>query len=173
MGFMKLEEEEIQEEFTIDNDVKAEWALKKIQEETVEAQRYINVCDSMILDYKSKAESTKQKLANQTSYLESKLRQYFETVKHKYSKTQETYDLPSGKLILKNPTKNFVVDEDNLVKWLKENNLDDLVKTKETPNWEGFKKTITVVDNKVVTADGEIVDSITVSETPATFKVKI
>ncbi|MCX8147446.1 MAG: hypothetical protein N3D84_03195, partial [Candidatus Woesearchaeota archaeon] len=38
----------------IDSDEKAEWALKKIAEEKAEAQKYINVCRAMIIEYEEK-----------------------------------------------------------------------------------------------------------------------
>ncbi len=83
-------------EFIIDNDEKAEWALKKIAEERKEAQRYIDVCRSMILEYEEKIRKEEERLNKKTSYLESKLQEYFLSVKHN-----------TGSLSLSGMKKNF------------------------------------------------------------------
>ena len=57
--FIKKNSDE-NDEFIIDNDEKAEWALRKIAEEREEAQHYINVCKSMIAEYEEKYKKKKK-----------------------------------------------------------------------------------------------------------------
>jgi translation initiation factor IF-2 len=80
------EKSEESEGFVIDRDEKAEWALRKIAEEKAEAQRYMNVCRSMISEYEEKIRKEEEKLKNKTSFLEGQLQRYFESVSHKVTK---------------------------------------------------------------------------------------
>ena len=94
-----------------------------------------------------------------------------ETVKPKETKTAFTYDLVDGKLKLKKATNEFVRDKETLIKFFKENDLSDYIETKQEPKWGEFKKTISIVGDKVVTEDGQVVDGVTVVEKPAEFEV--
>ena len=47
--------------FVIDNDHKAEWALRKIAEEEAEAQRIADACQAMIEDYREKQKAAVEK----------------------------------------------------------------------------------------------------------------
>lgn len=159
-------------EFTIDDDKKAEWALKKIAEEREETQRYIEVCKSMILEYQEKIRKEEENLNKKTSYLEFKLQQYFQSVEHKSTKTQKTYKLPSGTLRLKYQQPEFKRDEEKLINWLKENQLQQFVKTKETPNWVELKKNIKISGNKAVSEDGQIIEGVEVIEKSPVFEIE-
>jgi len=159
-------------EFIIDDDKKAEWALRKIAGEREEAQRYINVCKSMILEYEEKIRKEEEKLIKKTSFLEAKLQQYFQSVKYKSTKTQKTYKLPSGVLRLKYQQPEFKRDEDKLVNWLKENKLLDFIKVKETPNWVELKKNIKISGNRAVSEDGQIIEGVEVVEKPPVFEIE-
>lgn len=159
--------------FIIDNDEKAEWALAKIREERAEAQRIISVCENMIKRYEEKIQAVKEQLPKKTAYLESQLMQYFEKVPKKKTKTMEKYDLPSGVLKKKYPRPEYKRDEDKLLQWLKERNMTDYIKVKESADWASLKKSIKTVGNKVVDENGEIVEGITVVERPAEFIVEV
>jgi hypothetical protein len=170
---MQIIDEQFEEGFQINSDALAEWALKKIAEERAEAQRYINVCDTMITEYVMKKQKAQERLESETGYLKGKLQEYFATVPHKATKTQEAYKLPSGTLKLKYGTPEFIRDEEKLVNWLEENGHEDKVKIKKTADWAEFKKLVTVSFDKVLTADGEVVEGITAQERPNTFEVEI
>lgn len=159
-------------EFIIDDDKKAEWALKKIAEEREETQRYISVCKSMILEYSKRIQKEEEKLSKKTSYLESKLQQYFQSVKHKKTKTQKTYKLPSGTLRLKYQQPRFERDEEKLINWLKENQFQNFIKIKETPNWIELKKNIKISGSKAVSEDGQIIEGIKIIEKSPVFEIE-
>ncbi|NLI58767.1 MAG: hypothetical protein GX387_09670 [Clostridium sp.] len=169
--FIKKNSDE-NDEFIIDNDEKAEWALRKIAEEREEAQHYINVCKSMIAEYEEKIQKEEERLNKKTSYLEGKLQQYFQSVKYKSTKTQKIYKLPSGTLRLKYPQPEFKRDEEKLVNWLKENKFLDLIKVREVPNWVELKKNIKISGNRVVSEDGQIIEGVEVIEKPPVFEVE-
>ena len=161
------------EPFRIDNDEKAEWALAKIREEQAEAQRIMNVCRSMIMHYEQQLKKAEEDLEKKTAYLRSQLEQYFDSVEKRRTKTQEVYKLPSGTLRRKYPSPQFNRDDEKLVKWLKDRQMNEYIKVKETADWASLKKTIQVVGNKAVDEDGEIVEGITVVDRPPVFEVEV
>lgn len=161
------------EPFRIDNDQKAEWALAKIREEQAEAMRIMNVCKSMILHYEEQMKKAEEGLEKKTAYLRSQLEQYFDSVEKRRTKTQEVYKLPSGTLRRKYPGPQFKRDDDALVKWLKERNMKDYIKVKETADWANLKKAIQVVGNKAVDENGEVVEGITIVDRPPVFEVEV
>ena len=160
------------EEFSIDNDHKAEWALRKIAEETIESQRYANVCDTVIAEYEFKKQKNKEQLDNKTSYLKQKLLEYFNSVEHKKTKTQETYKLPSGTLKLKYQSPECVRDDETLLKWLKESDKNEYVKVKESVDWAELKKIAQINGDKALTGDGEIIEGVTVVERSPKFDIE-
>lgn len=163
---------EVEEKFVIDNDEKAEWALTVIKAEKQERDRLIAVCEEKIHEYQQKIEDFKRKYENSTAHLISALNQYFHTVPRKKTKTQETYQLPSGKLKLKLPSIDFQRDDEKLIQWL-DKNLASYVKVKKSPDWAGLKKIIQVAGDKVVTLDGEVIEGVTAVEKPASFEIDV
>ena len=165
--------DETQENFKINNDNLAEWALKKIAEEKAEAQRMINVCQTFINDYQLKIEQYNKQYESNTAYFRGQLQQYFESVPHKATKTQETYKLPSGTLKKKFGTPEYKVDNEALVKWLKDSGLTDYIKTEEKAQWGELKKTVTVNGDKILTAEGEIVEGVAAADRPDSFEIEV
>ena len=161
------------EPFKIDNDQKAEWALAKIREEQAEAMRIMNVCKSMILHYEEQMKKAEEGLEKKTAYLKGQLEQYFDSVEKRRTKTQEVYKLPSGTLRRKYPGPQFKRDDDALVKWLKERNMNEYVKVKETADWASLKKMVQIAGDKIVDENGEVVEGITVVDRPPVFEVEV
>jgi len=172
---LQIVDEEWEEGFKIDSDKLAEWALKKIAEETAEAQRYINVCKTFVDEYNFKAQKAQERLETKTAYLKSQLQEYFSTVPHKATKTQETYKLPSGTLKMKFGSPKFEVDNDKLVQWLKDNKLTMFIKTEEKAQWGELKKQEKwqCSNGKLIDEFGCVVEGVTVEDRPDSFEVEI
>ena len=160
-----------EEDFKIDSDSKAEWAIMKIKEEQCELDRYINVCQDMITQYEEKIKKQQEQFENKTSYLKSELARYFNKVKTKKTKTQETYKLPSGTLKLKYGKEEFIKDEEKLLHWL-ESNCPDYIKTKKSIDWSNLKKSLIIKDDVAITNDGEIVEGIKIQKNESKFVVE-
>ena len=92
------------EGFVIDTDAKAGWALKKIAEARSDR-------DTWVAWYESKIKEIKEQTDFETMRLEMMLAEYFATVPHKKTKTQESYSLPGGKLILKTQNPEYKRDD--------------------------------------------------------------
>lgn len=154
-------DQELQEElqdtptgFCVDNDVKADWTLRKIAE--IQNER-----DTMLAFYDGQIKKAKEQADQRISYLMEHLRRYTACVPMKETKTQSKYSLPSGDLVMKKPAVAFRRDDEKLLKWLKDSDNGDLIAVKMSPAWAEIKKAITVVDGKAVFTDtGEIVDGV-------------
>lgn len=163
-----LTEEEIR--FTVDDDQKAEWCLDKIREAKAELEKWTKF-------YQERMDSYKKYIDNRIAFFEGMLQRYFETVPHKETKTQESYHLPSGKLVMKEQKPEWTHDDTQLLPWVKEY-VPGFVKVKESVDWAEMKKDLTVIwnedgTNQIVNADGLIVPGITVTERPDEFRVEV
>lgn len=158
--------------YVIDDDKKADWALEKIRQEREERDRLINLAKDKIDYYKQEIEKTESRCETSTSYLQSKLAAYFETVKHKETKTQESYKLLNGSLVKKYGGYDYDYDDDTFVDYLK-NNYPQLVKVIERPQWGEFKKMteLTAEGDIINTETGEVLGFIKAAKKPDEFRV--
>ena len=169
-----LWEGEIQEGFVIDNDTKADWAIRKISAERNETERLIEIANNEIAMLEAKKASLLDKCEKNTSYLQSLLMAYFDSVEHKQTQTQESYKLLNGTLVRKKARKSITKDDSALVSWLKANNRSEYVKVTETPVWGEFKKGLEINNGVVIdTATGAVVEGVNIEDIPETFEVKI
>lgn len=128
-----IENEEQREGWKITNDNSADWALDKIREAQAEYRRFKMVIDDKIQQLQEALEKEKESMEQETGFFQSKLAQYFETVpKKKTTKTQESYKLPSGRLVKKYKAPKIVRDDEKLVAWLEKNQMPELVKIKKS-----------------------------------------
>ena len=149
----------------IENDQQADWAIRKIREAMEDVERWKAF-------YAVKIAEIENQVDRDTANLRAALEIYFNGQKHKVTKTQESYQLPSGKLVLKKQQPEFVRDEEKLLPWVKQN-CPELVKVTESTNWAELKKRIAVNGSDAVTADAEVIPGITVQERPDVFRVEV
>ena len=91
----------------------------------------------------------------------------------KKTKTMMKYRLPSGELVKKFKAPEFKRNNDKLVKWLEDNQMDEYIEVKKQPKWKELKKAVKVINGAVVTEDGEIVEGVEVVERAPEFKVEV
>lgn len=151
--------------FVIDTDSKAEWAMGKIAEARRERERWVTW-------YNSKIEEINTQTDFETANLERLLEEYFATVPHKVTKTQESYKLPSGKLIRKTQNPEFRRDDSAVIAWAREN-APEYIKTVEQLDWASLKGATGIFDGHIVTDDGEIVPGVEVIEREPRFVVEV
>ena len=153
--------------FTVDNDQKAEWAARKIREARQDTQKWTEYYERQLSAIRRANEETE-------AYFAALLADYFETVPHKATKTQESYSLPSCKLVLKAQQPEFNRDEAVLCDYLDKKGRDDLVKITRRADWAALKKTIKVMeDGTCVDADGEVVEGVQAFSRQPEFKVEM
>lgn len=154
------------EGFVIDTDAKAEWALQKIREARADRDRWVAW-------YTDKIKEIKEQTDFDTMNLERMLAEYFATVPHKKTKTQESYKLPGGKLVMKTQNPEYKRDDKTVIDWAKVNGMAQFVKVKEELDWAGLKDATEVFEGHIVTEDGEIVPGIEVVNRDAKFSVEV
>lgn len=152
--------------FHVTDDKAAQWCMQKIKE--AEADRAM-----WKKHYDAQMEKVNQAADSAVSYFTAKLEEYFANVPHKATKTQESYTLPGGKLVLKQQQPKFETDDDKLVSWLEANGRTGLVKIKKSADWATLKKSLNFVGENAVTVDGEIVPGVKVEQRPDVFKVEM
>ena len=160
--------------FVIETDHTADWAVKSIRETERERDRLISIAQCQIDDLNAQIEDIKTKYNKKTAFLKSCLYDYMEKVPHKKTKTQESYQLLSGKLVLVKETQKLVPG-DKLVDYLKNNEMSNFVKVKESVDWANVKKLLVIKDGVVINSTtGEIVDAdiVKLEDVPASFNVK-
>lgn len=167
---------DLTEDFRIDNDNKADWALRVIRDNNAERDRLINIAKAQIDELNAQIEEITTKYDSKSSYLKNLLAEYVMSVPRKETKTQETYQLLTGKLIVKKASQKMVPNDEALVKYLESEKLPELIKAVYKPDWAEFKKTLSIIDGNVVnTATGEMIPAevIAIEDTPSTFDIKL
>ena len=162
---------EDEKRFIITDDKKADWALNVIKEASDERDRLINLANEKINDLREQIDAINKSFESDTAYLKSCLFEYFNTVPHKESKTQSSYKLLTGSLVLKKSSLKIVHDDDKLIEALDGT---EYVETKKSLKWGEYKKNLTITDDCTVvdTSTGEVIEACAVEETPASFDVK-
>jgi phage host-nuclease inhibitor protein Gam len=162
------------EGFAIDNDQKAEWALRKIREHRADASRMAMVCDAEIERYGQIKKDAAEKCERNCSYLESLLYDYFSTVPHKATKTQEFYKLPTGVLKKKIREPEYVRADAEILAWLNEQGMKDYIEVKPSLKWADLKKVIAANGETAVYPEtGEIIPGVKVVEREPVFTVEV
>ena len=164
-----LTEEE--KRFVCDDDQKADWLLRKRAEAIAEFDIWKEF-------YEEQIRKTEVAMNRKIAWVDFMLEGYFRMVPHKESKTQESYLLPSGKLVMKKPAVVLEHNDELLLPWVKQNK-SGFIKTKESVDWAGLKKEL--LSNEAIdpayrgfmTDDGEIIPGINRVEKPAEFKVEV
>lgn len=159
-------------QWKIADDSTADWALRVIAAERAVLDRIEALGQAEIDRVNEKMEQARKRYENGTSYLQSKLSEYFNTVETKKTKTQATYQLLSGKLKRTFDKQQMKPDDEKLLNYLVRSGNDDLIKVEETPRWGELKKYLQIVGDKVIdTRTGEIVDGVEIVTKPGEFSV--
>lgn len=162
MKIYDYEDLENNNEFVIDTDAKADWAVKIIQKERAEVERLAKAIDDEIEMLKLKKQKIEDGLNGKISFLKDKLFNYFRTVKSKELKTCYKYKLPSGELVYNKETVKYERDDEKIIQWLTDRNHMDYIKVKPSVDWAELKKTEFVDE----------IDGVVKVEVPRKFEVK-
>ena len=160
-----INETPMNEEIEVRSDIEAGWQLKRRKE--IIADR-----DELISFYSERIKAAKEDADFKLGFIDRALEQYFKTVKHKKTATQEYYLHPLGKLMLKKQNPDFKRDEPTVIEWLKKNNLPQYVKVEESLDWASLKKDTTVCGEAVVDNDGQPIPGIKVIEREPKFCIE-
>ncbi len=168
-----------QEGFHITSDQLADWAIKIIKAAREERERLKAIAEDDLLTavrlHDEQIAALDRSYENDTQWLTGELANYYRSVsddlKHE-TKTMRKYKLLTGDIIEKFPSVKYERDDAVLLNWTK-NTHPDLVKVKESVNWEDLKKTIQLSNGMVVDADGVVIDGVTMAMTETEIEVQI
>lgn len=181
----KIEGEEYDESFVIDNAKKADWAIGKIAEERKRKDFFVDCAKAEIEKLQNQIKDAEQKCDNSTSFLIGCLGKFLEQddVPSKKTKTQISLKLPAGKIIKKLPKVEYTMadgkkvteskSDEGFLKEIGELN-PDFIKTKAEVNWSELKKCIIADEdgNVLLKETGEYVESLSTKMTLPEIEVK-
>lgn len=159
----------VNEGFKIDSPSKADWAIKKIKKARERKEIYLSVISEKMEELKIKKIEAEEKYRQETEYLLRLLGEYMEQLPCKETKTQKSFEFPEGKLVKKKAKRDFECNSDELTKHLLGT---EFVESKLSLKWAEYKKTLSIVGDCVVDADGEIIDCISLKEIPESVEIK-
>ena len=139
-------EQEESASFNIDNDQKADWAIRKIMETENAAKMWKEY-------YKKQSDRVEKITQQRIAYFTALLESYFDTVPHKATKTSEKYKLPSGVLVRKAQAPEYERDDAQIIAWCAEN-APSCVENVPKLKWTALK--VLLVEN-----NGQAIDEIT------------
>jgi hypothetical protein len=161
------------ESFKIDDKKQAEWALRKIKALKSQIEENNEIVQEEIFRLENWLQTQNKTAENSIKFFEGLLREFLTKENQKDHKIK-SIKLPHGTFKFKKQQPEFIKDENVLVEWLKTSNKHSLIKVKETADWINLKRTVDVVEDKLVdTETGEILQGVTVVEREDKFEVVV
>jgi hypothetical protein len=159
------EEENTVELLPVEGDVEADRLIKEIRE----AQETKGFWKSYYQEKLKEVNESCDLIIEQNT---QRLRMYFDSVPHKKTATQERYPLPSGKLVLKDQEPEYKRDDEAVIKFLKANGGEKFVKVEEKLDWNGLKKTLSILGETAADENGKPIPGILVIERDRAFTIE-
>lgn len=154
------------EEWEIRDDHAAEWAVDMIRQAEADTRKWET-------HFAAQLEKIRQKNQDTVQLMTRKLEQYFVTLPRKRTKTQESYQLPTAKLVRKAQQPTYTRNNAELLPYLKAN-APELVEVTESPMWGELKKRIVTLGGQAILAEtGEVIPGVTVEERAPAFGVSM
>ena len=161
-----IQNTEPMEEIEVRSTIEAKWQFEQ-------RKKIIEDRDELVSYYEEQIRKVKEDAQFKITVIERALFAFFQTVEHHKTKTQESWSIPAGKLIMKKQAPEFKRDDKTVIDWLKANKGEQYVKTVESLDWANLKKDTTVVGSSIVNSDGEIIPGVEVIEREDKFVVEV
>ena len=164
--------EEVKQRFKIDNLEQANWALRKIKAYSKQQAELDDLAEKEIQRIREWQEKEKKKTQRSIDFFESILTLYLyeQRIKDPKFKVSTPYGTISTR---KQQPKWEIKDKEGLVTWLKENNLEQLVRIKEEPALKDIKGSFEKHGVNAIDENGEIIPGIYILEQPDKVIIKI
>jgi len=170
----EMDDDAREQGFIVDTDEKANWVVRKLSAVRQEHRRHTNNIEAEIERLEALKAKADRWLEREEENFTGMLVPYMQAVRDaaKATKTQTTYQLPSGRLKIKHATVK-IEKNDELLAFLKETGRDEFIRVKEEPAWSDLKSTLMIVGGQATTDDGEIFErGVNVVETPEVFIIE-
>lgn len=160
--------------FIPEDDGGAEWCLRKIREADADLA-------TMRTHYEHQLQLAQDKHDQTVAKMQGLLRKYLQKMEQdgvaKKTKTQTSYELPTGRLIRKAGGIEYKRDKAKLLEWLKASKMQEFIKTQvvQDPDWAGLKKGAKAMPDGTVVYEetGEIIGGVEAIQQDDTFKVEL
>lgn len=180
--FESITEEEVKElnieiennNFSITSDEQANFFLRRLEEISSEKDKINNTCNNEIERFTARVNNFR---AKEILSLENTER-YFCTLLESYARLQlegskkKSIKLPFGTMSFKKSPTKIVYDDEILMKFIKEHNLNDFIRIKEEINKKDLKSQLTIKDDGTVVLDDKVVEGVSTMPGETTFSVK-
>jgi len=162
------------ERFAITNDEQANFFLRRLQEIRSEKDKINTTCNNEIERFVAKVNNFRAKeilsLENTENYFSALLESYAK--KQLEGSKKKSLKLPFGTMSFKKGQRKMVYDDEALMEFIKNNNLNDFIRTKEEINKAVLKKAISINDDGLAILNGQTVDGITTTPPETSFSIK-
>mgnify|MGYP001024516208 CR=1 FL=1 len=168
--------EEQRGQFIIDDDQKANWALRKIRQLQEKRKANIQLAEAEIERINTWLKEVNGDLEQSIDYFTGLLEGYHRQVLEQDPKAK-TIKLPYGKLKMRAQQPKFVRDDDKLLAWMKKEWPDIhpyYIKITERPDWKDLKDFLEVCGDKMVDPEsGLIVEGVEVIAREPKFSLEV
>lgn len=166
-----LKQTEHKPEFKITNIEQATWAFRKLAAMDQADEEINRAADYDIKQTESWRQSELDKNQGSREYFRKLLFDYY----RENAQQNKKYEVktPYGHIKTYKGRKTWKYNDEELIKSLKANDAEEFIKTHETVNKAELKKSTQVVNGKVATADGTILDGVFVEQQPDYVEVKL
>lgn len=152
----------------------AEWCLRKIREADADLA-------TMRTHYEKQLKLVQERHDQTVAKMQGLLRKYLQKMEQdgvaKKTKTQTSYELPTGRLIRKAGGIEYKRDKAKLLEWLKASKMQEFIKTQvvQDPDWAGLKKGAKAMPDGTVIFEetGEVISGVEAIQQDDTFKVEL
>ena len=165
----EIDEAPIREAFTVDDDAKADWALRKLRSLRRKQEQNQKLAEAEVQRVSEWLSKVNTDLENDARYFEAILTPYALLQR---SEGRKSVVLPHGTLkTVAGRAKVEIENADEFVKWAEENN-PLLLRIKKEPDKKALSELITE-DNQVISTEGEIIPAVKVlpAETSVSFVI--
>lgn len=169
---MAQQEEYLSEGFALRDDLDADNALEQIKNLKADIKQKHEFAEQRIQQIQQWEESEVEKLESKVEWCEQALQSYFMKLREDNPQLK-THSLPYGKLQMRKQRPLYKYDDEKLLSFLKENNV-NAIRVKEAPDKLALKKITKQAGNKLVIEDtGQFVEGVMLEDRPESFYVKV
>ena len=167
--------EDVEEDGTllVKNNSDADFYLRqinKLKEQKEEINKFVDQeLERQMRLYQQYREDRMRPLDNQIAFYEEALRTF---AMNEYAETnKKTIKLPNGTLSIRKQPPKYIYNDEEVLSFLKENNLNDYIRVKEEVNKKDLKKATQINNNNQMMIDGKEVPGVVVVPQDDKFEV--
>ena len=167
--------EDVEEDGTllVKNNSDADFYLRqinKLKEQKEEINKFVDQeLERQMRLYQQYREERMRPLDNQIAFYEEALRTF---AMNEYAETnRKTIKLPNGTLSIRKQPPKYIYSDEEVLNFLKENNLNDYIRVKEEVNKKDLKKAAKITNNNQMMIDGKEVPGVVVVPQDDKFEV--